>query len=43
MAVAHSKDRGHDGKKKRKKKEKPKLLTEKPVTHHIRTFGEPGR
>ena len=41
--MAHSKDRGHDGKKKRKKKEKPKLLAEKQVTHYIRTLNEPGK
>ncbi|HET6454451.1 MAG TPA: hypothetical protein VFI02_08610 [Armatimonadota bacterium] len=41
--MAHSKDRGHDGKKKRKKKEKTKLLVEKPVAHRIHTLGEPGK
>lgn len=41
--MAHSKDRGRDGKKKRKKKEKAKLLVEKPATHRIHTLGEPGQ
>ena len=31
--MAHSKDKGHDGKKKRKKKEKTKLEGQKPVLH----------
>ncbi len=43
MAVAHSKDRGNDGKKKRKKKDRSKLLIEKPVTHRVHTLGEPDR
>ena len=41
--MAHSKDRGNDGKKKRKKKEKTKFLVEKPVTHRIHTLSEPGK
>jgi hypothetical protein len=31
--MAHSKDRGNDGKKKRKKKEKVKLEAQKAVVH----------
>lgn len=32
--MAHAKDRGNDGKKKRKKKDKPKLEVSKSVVHH---------
>jgi len=38
--MAHSKDRGKDGKKRRKKKEKPKLEARKDLMHpRIHTTG----
>jgi len=42
--MAHSKDRGRDGKKKRKKKDKHKIEVEKGLLHpRIHTPGEPNK